>query len=74
MQAQPFAKELLANRQGGHLRELQIYNGKSPQEHTLAEIVIHTAVALQCVGSGSLAQPLCALMSDPSTMNVCTCS
>ncbi|XP_022801884.1 E3 ubiquitin-protein ligase rnf213-alpha-like, partial [Stylophora pistillata] len=67
--AQPFAKELLANRQGGHLWELQIYNGKSPQEQTLAEIVIHTAVALQCVGSGSLAQPLFALMSDPSTMN-----
>ncbi|XP_022803330.1 E3 ubiquitin-protein ligase rnf213-alpha-like isoform X2 [Stylophora pistillata] len=67
--AQPFAKELLWNNQGGHLQELKIYNGKSPQEHTLAEIVIHTAVALQCVGSGSLAQPLYTLMTDPTTMN-----
>ena len=64
------AKELLENKQGGNLRELQIYNGKSPQEHALAEIVIHTVVALQCVGAASLAQPLYALMTDPSTMEV----
>ena len=43
---------------------------KSPQEHTLAEIVIHTSVALQCVGPGSLADPLYALMADPSKMTV----
>lgn len=73
MKAQPFARELLENSQGGQFPELQISNGKTPQEHTLAEIVIHTAVALQCVGSGSLAQPLYALMTDPSTMNVCIC-
>ena len=64
------AKELLENKQGGNLRELQIYNGKSPQEHTLTEIVIHTVVALHCVGATSLAQPLYALMTDPSTMKV----
>ena len=64
------AKELLENKQGGNLRELQIYNGKSPQEHTLTEIVIHTVVALHCVGAASLAQPLYALMTDPSTMKV----
>ncbi|XP_022806308.1 E3 ubiquitin-protein ligase rnf213-alpha-like [Stylophora pistillata] len=66
--ARPFAKELLENKQGGNLRELQIYNGKSPQEHALAEIVIHTVVALQCTGAASLAQPLYALMTDPSIM------
>ena len=68
--AQPFARQLLENSQGGEVRELQVFHGKSPQEHTLAEIVIHTSVALQCVGSGSLAQPLYALMMDPSTMKV----
>lgn len=73
MKAQPFARELLTNRQGGKFQKLQIYNGKTPQEHTLAEIVIHTAVTLQCVGPGSLAQPLYALMTDPSTMNVSIC-
>ncbi|KAJ7339378.1 hypothetical protein OS493_005772 [Desmophyllum pertusum] len=68
IKAQPFARQLLENSQGGKLKELQVFHGKSPQEHTLAEIVIHTSVALQCVGSGSLAQPLCALMMDPLTM------
>ncbi|XP_022796391.1 E3 ubiquitin-protein ligase rnf213-alpha-like isoform X1 [Stylophora pistillata] len=67
--AQPFARELLGNSQGGQFQKLQVYNGKTPQEHTLAEIVIHTAVALQCVGTGSLAEPLFVLMTDPSTMN-----
>ena len=71
--AQPFARQLLENSQGGQLKELQVYRGKSPQEHTLAEIVIHTSVALQCVGSGSLAQPLYALMTSPSTMKVRIC-
>ncbi|XP_022800358.1 E3 ubiquitin-protein ligase rnf213-alpha-like [Stylophora pistillata] len=66
--ARPFAKELLENKQGGNLKELQIYNGKSPQEHALAEIVIHTVVALQCTGAESLAQPLYSLMTDPSIM------
>nr|XP_058970756.1 E3 ubiquitin-protein ligase rnf213-alpha-like [Pocillopora verrucosa] len=66
--ARLFAKELLENKQGGNLRELEIYNEKSPQEHALAEIVIHTVVALHCVGAASLAQPLYALMTDPSTM------
>ena len=69
-QAQPFARQLLENRQGGQLRELEVFRGKSPQEHTLAEIVIHTSAALQCVGSGSLAQPLYTLMTDPSAMKV----
>ena len=64
------AKALLENKQGGNLRELQIYNGKSPQEHALAEIVIHTVAALQCVGAASLAQPLSTLLTDPSTMKV----
>ena len=64
------AKELLENKQGGNLKELQIYTGKSPQEHVLAEIVIHTVVGLQCVGAASLAQPLYALLTDPSTMKV----
>lgn len=73
MKAQPFARELLTNSQGGQFQKLQIYNGKTTQEHTLAEIVIHTAVTLQCVGPGSLAQPLYALMTDPSTMNVSIC-
>ena len=68
--AQPFARKLLENSQGGQFKELQVFPGKSPQEHTLAEIVIHTSAALQCVGSGSLAQPLYALMTDPSTMKV----
>ena len=68
--AQPFATQLVQNRQGGQLRELQVFRGKMSQEHTLAEIVIHTSVALQCVGSGSLAQPLYALMTNPSTMKV----
>ncbi|RMX46188.1 hypothetical protein pdam_00007847 [Pocillopora damicornis] len=66
--AQHLAKALLENKQGGNLRELQIYNGKSPQEHASAEIVIHTVAALQCVGAASLAQPLYALLTDPSTM------
>ena len=47
-----------------------MFPGKSPQEHTLAEIVIHTSVALQCVGPGTLAEPLYALMVDPSKMKV----
>ena len=47
-----------------------MFPGKSPQEHTLAEIVIHTSVALQCVAPGSLAEPLYALMVDPSKMKV----
>ena len=47
-----------------------MFPGKSPQEHTLAEIVIHTSVALQCVGPGSLAEPLYTLMADPSKMKV----
>ncbi|KAJ7339392.1 hypothetical protein OS493_005787 [Desmophyllum pertusum] len=66
--ARPFARQLLENSQGGKLKELQVFHGKSAQEHTLAEIVIHTSVALQCVGSGSLAQPLYALMMHPLTM------
>ena len=69
--AQPFARELLENNQRGQLVELQVYNGKSQQEHTLAEIAMHTAVALQCVGARTLAQPLYALVTDQSTMNVC---
>ena len=68
--AQPFARKLLENSQGGQFKELQVFRGKSPQEHTLAEIVIHTSAALQCVGSGSLAQPLYSLMAKPSTMKV----
>ena len=36
----------------------------------MAEIVIHTVVALHCVGAASLAQPLYALMTAPSTMKV----
>ena len=36
----------------------------------MAEIVIHTVVALQCVGEASLAQPLYALLTDPSSMKV----
>ena len=68
--ARLFAKELLENKQGGNLRELEIYNEKSPQEHGLAEIVIHTVVALHCVGAASLAQPLYAVMTAPSTMKV----
>ena len=36
----------------------------------MTEIVIHTVVALQCVGEASLAQPLYALLTDPSSMNV----
>ena len=36
----------------------------------MTEIVIHTVVALQCVGEASLAQPLYALLTDPSTMKV----
>ena len=67
---QHLAKALLENKQGGNLRELQIYNGKSPQEHTMAEIVIHTVAALQYVGAASLAQPLYTLLTDPSTMKV----
>lgn len=47
-----------------------MFPGKSPQEHTLAEIVIHTSLALQCVGPGSLAEPLYVLMADPSKMKV----
>ena len=47
-----------------------MFPGKSPQEHVLAEIVIHTSVALQCVGPGSLAEPLYVLMADPSKMEV----
>lgn len=68
--AQPFARKLLENSQGGQFQELQVFRGKSPQEHTLAEIVIHASAALQCVGSGSLAQPLYTLMTSPSTMKV----
>ena len=70
LKAQPFARQLLENSQGGQFKELQAFPGKSPQDHTLAEIVIHTSVALQCVGSGSLAQPLCILMANPSAMTV----
>ena len=70
LKAQPFAIHLLENNQGGQFKELQAFPGKSSQDHTLAEIVIHTSVALQCIGSGSLAQPLYALMTDPSTMTV----
>ena len=72
--AQPFARQLLENSQRGLFRELQAFSGKSEREHTLAEIVIHTSAALQCVGSGSLAEPLYALMTDPSTMTVCICN
>ena len=68
LKAQRFARQLLENSQGGQLRELHVFRGKSPQEHTLAEIVIHTSAALQCIGSGSLVQPLYTLMTDPSTM------
>jgi len=68
--AQPFARQLLENGQGGQFKELQVFRGKSPQEHTLAEIVIHMSAALQCVGSGSLAQPLYTLLTNPSTMQV----
>jgi len=68
--AQPFARQLLKNSQGGQFKELQVFRGKSPQEHTLAEIVIHTAAALHCVGSGSLAQPLYTLLTNPSMMQV----
>ena len=68
--AQPFARQLLENSQGGQFKELQVFCGKSPQEHTLAEIVIHTSAALHCVGSGSLAQPLYTLLTKPSTMQV----
>ena len=32
--------------------------------------MIHTVVALQCVGEASLAQPLYALLTDPSSMKV----
>ena len=70
LKAQPFARKLLENSQGGQFKQLKVFRGKSPQEHTLAEIVIHTAAALQCVGPGSLAQPLYTLMTDPSTMKV----
>jgi len=66
--AQPFAKQLLRNRQGGDFRGLEVFPGKSAQDHTLAEIVIHTSIALQCIGSGSLTGPLYILMTDPSSM------
>ena len=69
--AQPFARQLLENSQGCQFRKLQAFSGKSEREHTLAEIVIHTSAALQCVGSRSLAEPLYALMTDPSKMTVC---
>ena len=68
--AKRFARQLLENSQGCQFKELKVFPGKSPQEHTLAEIVIHTSAALQCVGSGSLAQPLYTLMTNPSTMQV----
>ncbi|XP_067057901.1 E3 ubiquitin-protein ligase rnf213-alpha-like isoform X3 [Acropora muricata] len=65
---QRFAKQLLQNRQGGDFRGLGVFPGKSAQDHTLAEIVIHTSIALQCIGSGSLTGPLYMLMTDPSSM------
>ena len=68
--AQLFASQLLENSQGGEFKELQVFPGKTPQDHTLAEIAIHTSVALQGVGAGSLAQPLYALMTDPTTTMV----
>ncbi|KAK2553290.1 E3 ubiquitin-protein ligase rnf213-alpha [Acropora cervicornis] len=67
-EAQPFAKQLLQNRQGGDFRGLEVFPGKSAQDHTLAEIVIHTSIALHCIGSGSLTGPLYILMTDPSSM------
>ena len=70
LKGQPFARQLLENSQGGQFKELHAFPGKSPQDHTLAEIAIHTSVALQSVGSGSLAEPLYALMTNPSTMKV----
>ena len=70
MKVRPLARQLLENSQGGQFMGLQVFPGKSPQEHTLAEIVIHTSVALQCIGPGSLAEPLYSLMADPSTMKV----
>ncbi|XP_074628909.1 E3 ubiquitin-protein ligase rnf213-alpha-like isoform X2 [Acropora palmata] len=66
--AQPFAKQLLQNRQGGDFRGLEVFPGKSAQDHTLAEIVIHTSIALRCSGRGSLTGPLYVLMMDPSSM------
>ncbi|XP_068759451.1 E3 ubiquitin-protein ligase rnf213-alpha-like isoform X4 [Montipora capricornis] len=67
-EVQPFAKQLLQTRQGGNFRDLEAFPGKSAQDHTLAEIVIHTSIALQCIGSGSLTGPLYVLMTDPSSM------
>ncbi|XP_068735057.1 LOW QUALITY PROTEIN: E3 ubiquitin-protein ligase rnf213-alpha-like [Montipora capricornis] len=66
--AQPFAMQLLQNDQGGDFRELKVFPGKSPQDHTLAEIIIHASIALQCVGSGALTEPLYVLMTDPRSM------
>jgi len=73
LKAQFFASQLLENSQGGQFKELQAFPGKTSQDHTLAEIAIHTSVALQCVGAGSLAEPLYALMTDPTTMMVIYC-
>ncbi|XP_068731195.1 E3 ubiquitin-protein ligase rnf213-alpha-like [Montipora capricornis] len=66
--AQPFAMQLLQNDQGGDFRELKVFPGKTPQDHTLAEIIIHASIALQCVGSGALTEPLYVLMTDPRSM------
>ena len=62
--------QLLQNDQGGDFRDLEVFPGKSAQDHTLAEIVIHASIAIQCVGSGSLTEPLYMLMTYPQSMVV----
>ena len=57
--------KLLRNTQGSDFVGLQVLPGQTSLHRTLAEIVIHTAVVLLCVGGGTLLEPLRLLLVDP---------
>ncbi|PFX29705.1 E3 ubiquitin-protein ligase RNF213 [Stylophora pistillata] len=64
--AQQFAVQLLNNTQGdAGFPGVRVAPGRSARDQTLAEIVIHTTVVLQCTNQLTVCEPLRLLMDNP---------
>ena len=74
LQIQPFAAQLLHNRQGAPgILSVRVRPGRSGLEQNLSELVIHTSTVLQTINHVTICEPLRLLMDNPAALKVQLC-
>ena len=74
LQIQPFAAQLLDNKQGAPgIPSVRVRPGRSGLEQNLSELVIHTTTVLQSINHVTICEPLRLLMDNPAALMVQFC-